>query len=330
MTAASDEEPDAHRLDAQLLSDLWYFRSAARLGSVTAAARRLGVTQGAVSQRVLRLEARLGAPLFVRQKSRMVLTDAGASLLEAMTQVALVLNDSLSRINRIQRRAIVISCVPSLATEWLVPHLDDFYRRHPGIEVFVRSELAASTAERMDDDGLDLLIDYQPSPAIGLQELASVQEFVFPVCSQRYREHLAAPEDDAAAVVLLHDDVPWWGGAADSEWAGWRTEAAVDWPERRVGARHFNLAHLAYHAAMFDQGVAIGRSIIVNRLLSKGDLVSAVDLPPVKGSSYRVSTNRPGDARSPVRQFAKWWREAMVATQAQTLSLLAAPADPRD
>jgi DNA-binding transcriptional LysR family regulator len=322
MTVPADDEPDAHRLDAQLLSDLWVFRAAARFGSITAAAARLGVTQGAVSQRVLRLEGRLGAPLFIRQKSRLVLTDAGSSLLAAMTQVALVLNDSLSRINPLQRKAIVVSCVPSLATEWLVPNLDDFYRLHPGIEVFIRSEMAPSSAERMEDNGIDIIINYELSSSTDLHELASIQEYVFPVCSRRYRQGLDDPDADAPQLVLLHDDVPWWGGAADSEWSGWRVAVGDDWPGRPTSSRHFNLAHLAYHAAMLDQGVAVGRSIIVNRLLSRGELVPATDFPPVPGSFYRVLASRPGDARSAVRQFARWWREAMAETQAKTLALL--------
>ncbi|TAJ73894.1 MAG: LysR family transcriptional regulator [Phenylobacterium sp.] len=326
MSMPHDDEPDAYRLDAQLLSDLWIFRAAARLGSITAAARRLGVTQGAVSQRVLRLEARLGAPLFVRHKSRIALTDAGTTLLGAMTQVALVLNDSLSRINRLQRKAIVVSCVPSLATEWLVPHLDEFYRQHPGIEVFVRSELAPSTPERMEDDGIDLAIDYLPTAPADLHELASLQEMIFPVCAPTYRQMLAGPDADTMPIVLLHDDVPWIGGSAESEWGAWRKAAVSTWPDRATGARHFNLAHLAYHAAMGDQGVAVGRSVIVNRLLMKGELVAAVDRAPVPGPSYRVLTSHPGDARSPVRQFANWWGKAMAETQAQTLSLLTAEA----
>jgi len=324
MKPAPDEDQDAHRLDGQLLSDLWVFRAAARFGSITAAAQKLGVTQGAVSQQIIRLEARIGAPLFVRQKSRIALTEAGASMLEAMTQVASVLNDGLSRINRSRRKAIVISCVPSLATEWLVPHLEDFYHLHPGIEVFVRSELAPSTAERMEDGGIDLVIDYALTPAAGLHELAAVQELLFPVCSPSYRSLLQGDGAAEAAIVLLHDDVPWRDGSADAEWKAWRSGSGADWPGRPTGGRHFNLAHLAYHAAMCDQGVAIGRAAIVNRLLGKGDLVAATGAAPVSGAVYHVSTNRPGDPRSPVRQFAKWWREAMLETQGQTLALLEA------
>jgi DNA-binding transcriptional LysR family regulator len=103
----------------------------------------------------LRLEARLGTPLFVRHKSRLALTDADRTLFGSMCQVASVLNDNLSRINRLERQAIVVRCVPSLAIEWMVPHLEDFYRLHPGLTVFVRSELAPSTAASMEDDGVD-------------------------------------------------------------------------------------------------------------------------------------------------------------------------------
>jgi LysR family glycine cleavage system transcriptional activator len=329
MTFTPEEAPDARRLDAQLLSDLWVFRAAARLGSLTGAAQRLGVTQGAVSQRVLRLEARLGAPLFLRQKGRIALTDAGKSLLEAMTQVALVLNDSLSRIERLQRKAIVVSCVPSLATEWLVPNLEGFYQLHPGIEVFVRAEMVPSTPERLEDEGIDVIIDYQPEPPVGLHALAEFQEFVFPVCSPRYRASVLGP-DSTEAPVLLQDDQSCWDAPADYEWASWRRAAGSNWPGQPSSTRHFNLAHLANHAAMCDQGVAMGRAVLVNRLLSKGELVQATDDPPVKGAFYRVLTNRPGDARSPVRQFAKWWSEAMINTQTMTFALLAADQLPSD
>lgn len=316
------EGQDAYRLDAQLLSDLWIFRAAARFDSFTAAAPHLGVTQSAVSQRVLRLEARLGTPLFVRHKSRIALTDAGKNLFDAMNQVASLLNGTLSRIGRVRRQAIVVRCVPSLAVEWLVPHLEDFYRQHPGITVFVRAELAPSTAERLEEDDIDVVIDYQPLPASDLHELASLQEQVFPVCSRRYRSLLDGPEGRSFPLVLLYDTAPWQSGLPTAEWEGWRKGRGTDWPGRTAGMRHFNLAHLAYHTAMCDRGVAIGHAVIANRLLSKGELVVAVDGPPAPGAYYRISTNRPCDARSPVRLFAKWWREAMEETQAQTLALL--------
>lgn len=323
MNQNRDEEPDAYRLDAQLMSDLWIFRAAARFGSITEAARRLNVTQGAVSQRVLRLEARLGVALFARQKGRMALTEAGTSLLGAMTDVAATLNEALSRINRQRGGAIVVSCLPSLATEWLVPNLDNFYAEHPGIEIFVRSELLPSTAERLEDDGIDVTIDYSPVQPPTLHELASLQELLFPVCSHEYRDLLDEQDDRTDRdVVVLHDDVPWIGGASGDEWEAWRRTAELQWPNGTLTERHFNMAHLAYHAAMCGRGIAMGRAVIVNRLLIRGELTAALDVPPVLGPTFRVLTHRPGNLHSPVRRFAAWWETAMRETQQQTLAFL--------
>lgn len=319
-------ERDVHRLDAQLLSDLWIFRAAARFGSITEAARSLNVTQGAVSQRVLRLEGRLDTQLFTRTKGRIALTESGTSLFHAMTRVASVLNDSLSRVQRQLRSSIVVSCLPSLATEWLVPNLESFYLAHPGIEVFVRSELLPSTAERLQDDEIDLAIDYSPEGPKGLHELASLQEYIFPVCSRPYLDRISAREAHTT-LVLLHDDVPWIGGAAGDEWRAWQHSVFTGGFDEPLQHRHFNLAHLAYHAAICSQGVAVGRAAVVNRLMTKGELVEALDFPPVAGPTYRVLSHRPGDSRSPVRKFASWWADAMRETQAQTLALLQGPGE---
>jgi len=304
-----------------MLSDLWVFRAAASTGSITAAAGRLNVTQSAVSQRVLRLEARLGTPLFIRNKSRMLLTEAGSVLLQAMTEVGMVLNEALGRTTPVEHEALVVSCSPSLATDWLVPNLQSFYEMHPGIEVFVRAELGVPTVNRLNDEGVDILIDYA-SPPSDLRELASVAEFVFPVCSRQTRERLDGPEGRTFPLVLLHDD------PAEAEWDLWREANGCAWPDRVVTNRLFNLAHLAYQAAMTHQGVAIGRSIIVNRLLTMGALVVAVDAGPGTAGTYRLLTNKPSDADSPIRKFANWWRESMLQTQAHTLAILAATDEP--
>src|SRR5437763_3416715 len=67
-------------MDADQLPHLDTFAKAAELSSFTAAARALGLTQAAVSQRVQALEQALGVPLFRRQGGRVLLTDAGQRL----------------------------------------------------------------------------------------------------------------------------------------------------------------------------------------------------------------------------------------------------------
>lgn len=67
-------------MPADQLPHLETFIKAAELSSFTAAARSMGLTQAAVSQRIAALERDLGAPLFRRLGGRVVLTEAGRRL----------------------------------------------------------------------------------------------------------------------------------------------------------------------------------------------------------------------------------------------------------
>src|SRR5688572_24108957 len=63
----------AHQLDA--------FLAVAETGGFSKAAKRLGVTQPALSQRIQQLEGELRRRLFVRSPTGVTVTDAGARLL---------------------------------------------------------------------------------------------------------------------------------------------------------------------------------------------------------------------------------------------------------
>jgi DNA-binding transcriptional LysR family regulator len=319
--AGDKREREFGRLDSQLLSDLWIFMWVAKHGSITGAAARLHVTQSAISQRVLRLEARIGVQLFSRKTGRLSLTDAGAEILSGMQSVSTTLNSILSKFDEPEPRALVVSCVPSLATEWLVPRLEEFYSLHPDIELFIKSDLQMVSVERIEDEGIDVFIDYQKEPSKDLQELGSVQELIFPVCSRAYKTQHFEDEVPVSRYVRLHDVIPWLGGPEFFEWDTWN-EQSLAWRDASVGDRHFNLALLAYRAALTGQGVAMGRAVVVNRLLAKGELVAATSEQPVPGATYRICAHRPGDARSPIRRLAGWLLDAMEATQKNSLAII--------
>jgi DNA-binding transcriptional LysR family regulator len=71
---------DAAKLEEVQLPHLATFSKAAELSSFTGAAKALGLSQAAVSQRVGALEKTLGKPLFKRQGGRVLLTQAGQQL----------------------------------------------------------------------------------------------------------------------------------------------------------------------------------------------------------------------------------------------------------
>jgi DNA-binding transcriptional LysR family regulator len=233
------------------------------------------------------------------------------------------LDEALGRIRRPQRGALVVSCSPSLATEWLMPHLQDFYRECPHIELLVRAEMTAPSAKWMEAERIDVLIDYLHAEAPGLHQLACLQELTFPVCSRAYRSRLDSLPVEERAVVLMHDDAAWREGeTAGAEWQEWMSSSACGDAFVVKGERHFNLAYLAYQAAVYGQGVAIGRSISVNRLLHFGDLVAAADMPPVPSAYYRVFSLTPPAPDSAAERFSAWIARAFARTQQDSLDLL--------
>jgi len=108
------------------------FEAAARLGSFTAAAQELNVTQSAVSQAVRQLERHLGRDLFNRVAGGVELTPEarqfGASL-------SVILDDLLEATNAVlaQKTPVTVSCARSVLNHWLLPRLSGFQRRHPDV-----------------------------------------------------------------------------------------------------------------------------------------------------------------------------------------------------
>src|SRR5258705_5703142 len=113
------------------LNALKAFEAAARSESLTRAAEELCVTQGAVSQQVKALEATLGIKLFVRERQRLVITEAGREYLA-------VVRDALDRIavgteRLVQRQTsgvLTVSTSPDFAAKWPVHPLCEVAQCH--------------------------------------------------------------------------------------------------------------------------------------------------------------------------------------------------------
>jgi DNA-binding transcriptional LysR family regulator len=136
------------------------FREVVEAGTVTAAARRLKVSQPAVSRMLADLEAELGFPLFYRDRGRLVLTPDGALLREEVGRALGTLErlSSLVRdIGEFRLGELRLVAPPSLA-EGVIPEIASrLLARHPGLRLSIdaRSVETARTliADRMVDGG---------------------------------------------------------------------------------------------------------------------------------------------------------------------------------
>lgn len=125
------------------LGDLAIFAAIASDRSFTRAARRLGVTQSALSQTMKRLEGQLGFRLLSRTTRSVVPTAAGERLLATLSPALAGLDDEIEALSQARGAAIGtvrITTGKHAADTVLWPMLPSFLRRHPGIEAEVRVE----------------------------------------------------------------------------------------------------------------------------------------------------------------------------------------------
>ena len=120
--------------------DLRFFLAVARAGTLSGAARSLGVTHSTVFRRLGTFEERLGVRLFERLPDGYALTGAG----EAMQETAIRIDEEIIALSRQvtgqdQRLSglIRITAIDMLATGLLPRHLAAFHAAQPGIELEV-------------------------------------------------------------------------------------------------------------------------------------------------------------------------------------------------
>jgi DNA-binding transcriptional LysR family regulator len=118
--------------------DLRHFLAIARSGSLSGAARALGVNHSTVFRRLQGFEARLGVRLFDRLATGYALTVAGDDMLAAAEKVDQEINALDRRLSGRDLRLsgpIVVTTTDSLAYRFLGPHLAAFHGRFPGIDL---------------------------------------------------------------------------------------------------------------------------------------------------------------------------------------------------
>src|SRR3546814_10788735 len=84
------------------------FEAVARLGHVTKAADELGRTQSAVSRQIANLESFARRPLFVRDKKRLILNDAGDFFFEAVSRGS---EEHTSELQSLMRISYAVICL---------------------------------------------------------------------------------------------------------------------------------------------------------------------------------------------------------------------------
>jgi molybdate transport repressor ModE-like protein len=137
------------------------FTAVARCGSVTAAARALGLSQPAVSKGVRTLEAQIGAPLLVRTPRGLRPTEAGAALLDhgrVIFAAARAAEDDVRALTGLERGTLRVGGSPTLATYILPQLLRAFHARHPAVTLELVCAPSRVVAAQLAERDLDVAL----------------------------------------------------------------------------------------------------------------------------------------------------------------------------
>ncbi len=137
----------------------------AEAGSVSRAARRLGIAQPSLSVQLKRLEDHLAVRLFDRHGRGIALTDAGRLLLPRARRIL----DDIRTAEELLRRevsagegAIIVGAIPTIAPYLIPPVLGRLRATFPNARVEIREDYSAQLAEALADNLLDFALVAAP------------------------------------------------------------------------------------------------------------------------------------------------------------------------
>lgn len=270
------------------------FVTVGRHGNFTRAAAALGITQGAVSRHIARLEALADCRLFERRGSTVAFTPAGSQLYDAVRDAISTIElatQQMAQRGRSHDRLRVRTSMPSFALTVVVPALGAFTALNP-----VQVDLITSLSLPQPEDEFDVLITrdldlpgteswellHEELVCVGAPALAQAHRAKTPT---RWPMIAARSRPDVIATWAVAKEIP---------------------PERlHVGAMYDHL-FLAVAGAIGGTGFLVVPQLLVLDQLQAGTLVLVDDQEVASGAVYAAYVNPQSEHVQTAREFCRW------------------------
>jgi LysR family transcriptional regulator, glycine cleavage system transcriptional activator len=294
-----------HR-DLPSLDWLRVFAATAETESFALAAFRLGVTPGAVSQRIKALEAFLGIKLFDRYSQGVKLTEVGRRyakrVLPHIDQLSMATREILPDTGT---RSIRVTMLPALAQLWLGPRMDRFHTLYNNTTVEIWAD---ATVIDLPDSNFDVAIRYGNPPFPGCNHAPFLRDEMVPVASPECFERYDNDERRIIEEATLILDTYW-----DEDFSDWLTE--TNHPPVKASTRTFSLYSMVIDATLNGQGFAMGHAPLVRDLIQSGRLKALSDQWVPTAKSFHLLTKGSRPLSEAAETFVDWiTKEANVAS----------------
>ncbi len=278
------------------------FGLVARTGNFTSAAKSLGVTQSAISQRIKALEIDLGIVLFTREHRGVALTQDGRRLLVVIQPAMELIADSVSSLmQREKPHRVRLSLDFAFASFWMLPRLA--LMRDAVNEIDVQILTSQSPIEAAGDD-CDLIIHMSRADAVRANDAILFTEEVVAVCSPEFKQQNGPVFSSAD---LLNQPLLSLSGPVAAPWHTWQSwfDVLAVKGEQTRQYTSFSNYDLVIQAALNSQGIALGWIGLIDNLLDEQKLVLVTDDVVRSDCGYVIRhIQRPG--RTGPRQVSDW------------------------
>jgi len=262
------------------LNALRAFEAAGRHGLMKLAAEELHVTHSAISRQIQNLEEALGVRLFEGPKNAPRLTDAGRTLLPALSEAFDRIDAAVRLVASAEEGHLDVSCLGTFLMKWLIPRLHRFRQSHPAITIRLST---ADTPVDFSRESFDVAIRVGAGPWPEDAEVIPLfAERFGPVCSPK----LGAGPDNLFSLPMLQTQT------RRSAWSDWCERAAVD-VELRPASEFEHFYFMLEGPASSSTSTSCWRP---------PSAASASGSPP--GLSWRTTSPRAGSSRPTVSSTA--------------------------
>ena len=230
------------------------FLVVAEVGKISEAARRLHLSQPAVTAQIRRLESELDMPLFIRSVHGVALTPRGAHLQERLQRVFADLEEALSGLVQPgELKGVLKFAASTTSAAHFVPNIFARFRRyHPevGLHLLVGNAKDVLELVREQHVGLGLLGGHERSPGVRFEQF--MPDEIVAVCASRIRDPKLRRAIDNMKSARDLEDLP------------------LIWRERGAGTRAMVEQVLKEHGLnvrKLDQRVEIGSTEAIKSLV---------------------------------------------------------------
>ena len=274
-----------------------------RLGSASAAASELGLTQGAVSRQLQVLEAQLDVVLLRRERQRLTLTPAARDYVrEIRKALAMLGSGALALRANPTGGNLNLAILPAFGMHWLAPRLPGFVRAHPEVTLNLATHLRPFD---FDAEVHDAAIHYGRQDWPGTHALKLMDEDVMAVGSPDLVPQPLGQARDVLDHPLLQLE------SRTGDWGRWLAHHGVSVP-RPPGMLFDQFATMA-QGAVHGLGLAVLPLFLIGRDLAEGRLVPVFGGAVRSEASYSLVWPADRPMRGPLASFHAWLAQEVAA-----------------